>query len=46
VEALLEAPPYYVALVDVPGADVHHLALDLFEVDDSGIRRLEIYSRH
>jgi hypothetical protein len=46
VEALLEAPPYYVALVDVPGAYVHHLALDLFEVDESGIRRLEIYSRH
>jgi SnoaL-like domain len=46
VEALLEAPPFYVAVVDVPGIDVHHRALDLFEVDGSGIRRLEIYTRH
>ena len=46
VEAILEAPPLYVALVDVPGADVHHRALDLFEIDDDGIRRLEIYNRH
>jgi SnoaL-like domain len=45
VEAVLEAPPLYVALVDVPGADVHHRALDLFEIDEGGIRRLEIYSR-
>jgi hypothetical protein len=46
VEALLEAPPLYVAVVDVPGAEVHHRALDLFEVDGSRIRRLEIYTRH
>jgi SnoaL-like protein len=45
VEAVLEAPPLYVALVDVPGTDVHHRALDLFEVDEGGIRRLEIYTR-
>lgn len=45
VETILEAPPWYVALVDVPGTDVHHRALDLFEVDDSGIRRLEIFAR-
>jgi ketosteroid isomerase-like protein len=45
VEAVLEAPPLYVALVDVPGTDVHHRALDLFEIDDGGIRRLEIYTR-
>jgi hypothetical protein len=45
VEAILEAPPLYVALVDVPGTDVHHRALDLFEVDDTGIRRLEIFAR-
>src|SRR5262245_38736605 len=44
VEAVLEAPPLYVALVDVPGA-VHHRALDVFEIDDRGIRRLEIYMR-
>ena len=46
VEAVLELPPLYVAIVDVPGAEVHHHALDLFEVDDAGIRRLEIYNRH
>jgi hypothetical protein len=46
VEAVFESPPLYVALVDVPGTDVHHRALDLFEIDDDGIRRLEIYSRH
>jgi hypothetical protein len=45
VEAILEAPPLYVALVDVPGVDVHHRALDLFEVDEGGIRRLEIFAR-
>ena len=45
VETILEAPPLYVALVDVPGTDVHHRALDLFEVDDAGIRRLEIFAR-
>jgi hypothetical protein len=45
VEAVLEAPPLYVALVDVPSEGVHHRALDLFEVDDRGIRRLEIYTR-
>jgi hypothetical protein len=46
VEAILEAPPLYVVLVDVPGVDVHHRALDLFEVDERGIRRLEIFARH
>jgi hypothetical protein len=46
VEAVLEAPPLYVALVDVPGTEVHHRALDLFEVDDTGIRCLEIFARH
>jgi hypothetical protein len=45
VETIMEAPPLYVALVDVPGVDVHHRALDLFEVDEGGIRRLEIFSR-
>ena len=45
VETILEAPPLYVALVDVPGTEVHHRALDLFEVDDDGIRRLEIFAR-
>ena len=45
VEAVLEAPPMYVALVEVPTDGVHHRALDLFEVDEDGIRRLEIYTR-
>jgi hypothetical protein len=45
VEAVLEAPPLYVAVVDVPTTAGHHRALDLFEVDDKGIRRLEIYSQ-
>jgi len=45
VEAVLEAPPLFVALVEVPSADVYHRALDLFEVDEGGIRRLEIYTR-
>jgi hypothetical protein len=50
VEAVLEAPPLegpamFVALVDVPTEDVHHRAVDLFELDDTGIRRLEIYPR-
>ena len=45
VDAVLESPPWYVALVDVPTTDHHHHALDLFEVDEVGIRRLEIYTR-
>ena len=45
VEAVLEAPPLYVALVDVPTSGVHHRALDLFEIDEGGIRSLEIYTR-
>lgn len=45
VEAVLEEPPRFVAIVDVPTADRHHRALDLFELGDDGIRRLEIFSR-
>ena len=45
VEAILAEPPLYVALVDVPTADVHHRVLDLFEVDEGGIRKLEIFTR-
>jgi hypothetical protein len=45
VEDVLERPPRYVAIVDVPTTDGHRRALDLFEVDDEGIRRLEIYSQ-
>lgn len=45
VEAVLEQPPRFVAIVDVPTDGRHHRALDLFEVDGDGIRRLEIFSR-
>lgn len=45
VKAVLEAPPLYVAIVDVPTAAGHHRALDLFELDGQGIRKLEIYSQ-
>lgn len=45
VEELVEAPPYYAVVVDVPIADGHIRALDVFEVDDDGIRSLRIFSR-
>jgi hypothetical protein len=45
VEAVLEDPPRFVAIVDVATVDRHHRALDLFELDDDGIQRLEIFSR-
>jgi hypothetical protein len=45
VETLLEDPPRFVAFVDVPTASGHHRAIDLFEVAEDGIRRLEIFSR-
>jgi hypothetical protein len=44
VEAVLESPPLYVAIVNVATSDGRLRALDLFEVDDAGIRRLEIFS--
>jgi hypothetical protein len=46
VEAVVEDPPLYVALIDVPTDDGHMRTLDLFDVDDEGIRSLEIYVRH
>ncbi len=45
VEAVLEEPPRFVAIVDVQTGDGHRRALDLFELDGDGIRRLEIFSR-
>jgi hypothetical protein len=45
VEGVLESPPFFVAIVNVPTQQVRHRALDLFEVDDGGIRKLEIFSR-
>lgn len=45
VDAVLEAPPLYVAVVDVPTSSGRHRALDLFELDERGIRRLDIYSQ-
>ena len=44
VETILEQPPLYVALVDVPTTGGRLRAVDLFEVDDEGIRKLEIFS--
>jgi hypothetical protein len=45
VTAVLRDPPLYVAVIEAPTSEGHYRALDLFEVDDSGIRRLEIYSQ-
>jgi hypothetical protein len=45
VQGVLESPPFYVAIVDVPTTAGQHRALDLFEVGDNGIRKLEIFSR-
>jgi hypothetical protein len=45
IEAILESPPWYVALVDLPTAVAHLRALDPFELDGSGIRSIEIYVR-
>jgi hypothetical protein len=44
VEDMVEVPPFYAAVVDVPVADGHIRALDVFEVDDGGIRSLRIFS--
>jgi len=46
VEDVLEAPPFYVAIVNVPTQTGLHRVLDLFELDESGIRKLEIFIRH
>jgi hypothetical protein len=45
VQAVLEAPPLYVVVLDVPTDVTVYRTLDLFEADDSGIRRLEIYTQ-
>jgi hypothetical protein len=45
VEKVLEAAPHFVALVDVPNDKGHLRALDLFELGDDGIARLEIFAR-
>jgi hypothetical protein len=45
VDAILESPPWYVALVDLPTAGPHMRALDLFELDGGCIRSIEIYIR-
>ena len=44
-QAVLEAPPHYVVLVDVPNDQGCLRALDVFELGDDGIRRLEIFMR-
>jgi hypothetical protein len=45
VQVILESPPYYAALVEVPTTRGHLQALDLFQIGDDGIRQLEIYDR-
>src|SRR5262245_12913888 len=37
VQGVLEAPPYFIAIVDVPTTDGFRRALDLFEIDEKGI---------
>jgi hypothetical protein len=45
VEAVLESHPLYVAILDVPTTDGGHRTLDLFELGEGGIQRLEIYTQ-
>ena len=45
IRVLLESPPYYVALVEVPTTNGTVHALDLFQLGEDGIRQLEIYNR-
>lgn len=45
VEAVLESPPLYVALVNVPTTEGTRRAVDLFHLEDGEIQSLEIYSR-
>ena len=45
VRAVLEAPPLYVAVLDVRTGDTTRRVLDLVELDDDGIRRLEIFTQ-
>lgn len=45
VEVVLEAAPLYVAIVNVPSTVRHFRAVDVFELGDEGIRKLEIFSR-
>ena len=44
VESVFEQPPRYVAIVNVPTTEGLRRALDLFEVDERGISRLEIFA--
>jgi hypothetical protein len=45
VAALLESPPYFIALVDLPSKLGHLHAVDVFQLNGSQIRQLEIYIR-
>jgi ketosteroid isomerase-like protein len=47
VPAVLSAPgsTFYTAIVEVPTDRGHVHALDLFTIDDEGIRQLEIFTR-
>jgi len=45
LEAILEAPPLYVAVVDVMSSAARYRAVDLLTLNDDGIQSLEIYSQ-
>jgi hypothetical protein len=45
VDQVFEAPPRYVAVVDVPTSRGRQHAVDLFELGDEGIVSLEIHAR-
>jgi hypothetical protein len=46
VRRLLEHPPLYVAILDVPTDGGRQRVVDVFEVGVEGIERLEIFSRN
>ena len=45
VQAVLESPPYYVAVLDVRTGDTSRRVLDLIELADDGIRSMEIFTQ-
>jgi ketosteroid isomerase-like protein len=47
VQAVLESPDstFFAVVLEVPTDQGHAHALDLFTIDDEGIRQLEIFSR-
>jgi SnoaL-like domain len=45
VETILQSPPWYIAVVDVPTSAGRQRAIDLFELTDEGIKLLVIFSQ-